>query len=524
MNLPRFLLPAVLLFTGLSSLQAQTQPTDIRYSISMNNPANHYIHVEMECENIRNNGLNVKMPAWTPGYYWLINYAKNVVNFRAKTATGKDLKWSKTNKNTWHIAAEGGKVTVSYDLYAFSQSVADAWVDTGFAYLPPAAVFMHPDGALQQASTVKVTPYAGWKQCYTGLNPLPGKDFTYTASNFDELYDCPFLLGNQYSTAKTINNIPHRLVLQDTAGIDVPGFFSDLEKMIKSANTLMGHVPYKHYTFLIMGEGRGGLEHRNSTAVFSGGPYGKKDSDSYKRWLNFLAHEYFHLYNIKAIRPIALGPFDYDKENYTNMLWVSEGFTVYYEYLILNRAGILNRQDVYNMLRSDIAAYENSPGHLFQSATASSFDTWLQFFNHNPNTAVTTISYYNKGCALGLLLDLKIRHETRNKKSLDDVMRHLYKEFYQEKQRGFKDEEFRQVCENIAGVKLDEIFDVYATTTAPIDYPKYLAYAGLEIDLTPGKAFPVVFDKTGSQKNLAIKDMDKMNELQTAINKSWVKN
>src|SRR5690606_13879786 len=107
-----------------------------------------------------------------------------------------------------------GKVTVSYDLYAFSQSVADAWVDTGFAYIPPAAVFMHPEGALQQPSTIKVTPYAGWKQCYTGLDLVPGKDFTYSANNFDELYDCPFLLGNQYSTAKSINNIPHRLVLQ----------------------------------------------------------------------------------------------------------------------------------------------------------------------------------------------------------------------------------------------------------------------------------------------------------------------
>ncbi|UYQ94850.1 hypothetical protein MKQ68_07060 [Chitinophaga horti] len=513
------LLPVFLL--AASTLSARQKPADIHFTVDAQRPGSAYFHVTMICENTGKDALRVKLPAWTPGYYWLINYAKNVVNFRAQSAAGKDLRWEKTNKNTWSIAGKG-PITISYDVYARTQSVADAWLDSTFAYLPPASLLMHPEGALSKASTVKMLLPSSWKSSFTGLEPVKGQSHTYYAQDFDELYDCPLLLGNQYATQTDIGGRQHRLVLQDTAGIDVPSFFADLQKMIRSANELMGAVPYKHYTFLIMGDGRGGLEHRNSTAVFSGGPYGRQNMAAYKRWLNFLTHEYFHLYNIKAIRPVALGPFDYDKENLTHMLWVSEGFTVYYEYLILNRAGLLTRQDVYDMLRGSITNYENSPGHLFQSATASSFDTWLHFFNRNAHTANTTISYYDKGCALGLLLDLKIRHETGNRRSLDNVMRQLYQEFYITKRRGFTDDEFRHVCETVAGCKLSEIFEVYATTTEPVDYTKYLAYAGISVDLTPGKPFPLVFGRSGHERPFTFRDMPGMDSLQRAINRSWV--
>ncbi len=166
------------------------------------------------------------------------------------------------------------------------------------------------------------------------------------------------------------------------------------------------------------------------------------------------------------------------------MLWVSEGFTVYYQNLILNRAGLFSRDEVLRHLQSNIARYENKSGHLFQSATESSLDTWIKFFSREGNTANTTISYYNKGAALGMLLDLKIRHETENRKSLDHVMRTLYQKYYKEKRRGFTDQEFREACESAAGCTLSEIFE-YASTVRDIDYAKYLAYAGLQIDVEP---------------------------------------
>jgi predicted metalloprotease with PDZ domain len=167
---------------------------------------------------------------------------------------------------------------------------------------------------------------------------------------------------------------------------------------------------------------------------------------------------------------------------------VSEGFTVYYEDVLLRRAGLLTRDEMLERAGANIARYENAPGHLFQSATESSFDTWIKFFTRTPNLATTTISYYDKGAALGLLLDLAIRHDSNNAHSLDDVMRALYKEFYQQKKRGFTDAEFREVCERTAGAPLPEIFDVYASTVKPVDYAKYLSYAGVEVDTTPTQA------------------------------------
>ena len=230
-----------------------------------------------------------------------------------------------------------------------------------------------------------------------------------------------------------------------------------------------------------MHDGRGGLEHTNSMTVFSGsGSF--SSPEGYKRWLDFIAHEFFHLYNVKTIRPIALGPFDYDRENYTKMLWFSEGVTSYYENLILNRAGIYSREEVLRELRNSIAGFENIPGKKYQSAAQASFDAWIYFLNRSENALNTTISYYDKGCAIGMLLDLAIRHETGNRKSLDDVMRSLYQVYYKGKMRGFTDEEFRETCEKTAGKALDEIFDIYVTTTGDIDYNKYLGYAGLSID------------------------------------------
>jgi len=169
----------------------------------------------------------------------------------------------------------------------------------------------------------------------------------------------------------------------------------------------------------------------------------------------------------------------------------------------LNRAGLMTRDEALERFRSTIAHYENVPGHLFQSATESSFDTWIQFFSRGENTANTTISYYDKGAALGMLLDLKIRSETKNRASLDDVMRTLYQTFYKEKKRGFTDKEFREVCERVAGCPLAEIFDVYAATVNDINYPKYFAYAGLEIDVEPKEVPGVWFgaatqDQSGS--------------------------
>ncbi|HWB92821.1 MAG TPA: hypothetical protein VG605_13250, partial [Puia sp.] len=225
-----------------------------------------------------------------------------------------------------------------------------------------------------------------------------------------------------------------------------------------------------------------------------------------QKMLSFIAHEYFHGYNVKRIRPVELGPFNYQRENRTNLLWVSEGFTVYYEYLLLRRAGIMSGEDVLHSLERNIAAYENTTGHQYQSLTEASYETW----SDGPfgGALEKTISYYDKGPVVGALLDLAIRDHTHNDSSLDDVMVRLYREFYQQKKRGFSDAEFRQVCEEVAGGDLGEVFS-YATTTRDLDYDKYLGYAGLRLE-RDGKVF-------------RIRPVDRPDSLQMAIREAWLR-
>jgi predicted metalloprotease with PDZ domain len=493
-----------IIFVLTASLGLGQMPEgSMAFIVSMERPTTHYFHVVFRCEGLKGETQDFKMPSWTPGYYRIMDYARNVVNFSAKDGTGNLLAWEKTSKNTWRVkSGKAAAIVVSYDVYAFTRFVAESYLDDSMGFILPAGIFMHMAGRLRHPVTVTIQPYKDWSRISTGLDPIDGKPNTFFAPDFDVLYDCPILLGNQEILSFEVRGIPHIFCVNSLGNFDRERFVADLKKMVEAAVAIIGEIPYSHYVFLVIGPGGGGLEHQNSVALTLN-PSSLNNPAGYKSWLSFVCHEFFHLYNVKRIRPIALGPFDYDKENYTNMLWVSEGFTVYYEYLILNRAGLMTREETLERFRSTIAHYENVPGHLFQSAAESSFDTWIQFFSRGENTANTTISYYDKGAALGLLLDLKIRNETKNRASLDDVMRTLYQTFYKEKKRGFTDQEFREVCEGVAGCPLAEIFDVYAATVNDIDYPKYLAYAGLEIDVEP-KEVPGVWlgaatqDQSGS--------------------------
>jgi predicted metalloprotease with PDZ domain len=471
------------LFIGCQ--QEQPQHITISYTVSMENPGTHYFHVEMNCTGIHGDFINLKLPAWTPGYYWILDFAKNVTRFNATDADGNPLKWRKVNKNTWRIE-KGGRAgfKVSYDVFAYRQSVAEPFLDDGRGFIAPTGVFMYTDEFPDQSVTVTVIPYHEWTSVNTGLDKVEGQDNTFRADNFDMLYDCPILAGDLEVSSFKVEGIEHTMAFEKPVELDITKYADDLAKIVLSATGVIGEIPYDHYTFLHMGRGGGGLEHSNSMAVFSSLWYDVTKSEGYKRWLAFIAHEYFHLFNVKRIRPVALGPFNYDRENYTRMLWVSEGMTVYYEYIILNRAGFMNRQEVLDAFTRTIRNFENAPGREFQSATSSSFDTWLNFFNRNNHTSNTTISYYDIGCALGMLLDLKIRYETDGSKSLDNVMKELYYFYHKEIDRGFTDEEFRSICEDVAGCPLDEIFE-YASTTTPIDYAKYLGYAGIRIDTEP---------------------------------------
>lgn len=470
---------------------AQKEQTNMSFVVTMEKPASQYYHVVLRCNNLKGQKQDLKIPAWTPGYYQIMNYAKSIENF---TVAG-GVAWNKPSQNIFSVLNKGAKsITVSYDVKASTRFVANAYLDDTRGYIVPGALFLYLDNELRHQVTVQVKPYKGWTNIVaTGLDSIPGKQNTFYANNFDVLYDSPFLMGELESLPPFyVKGKAHYFIGYQLGAFDRKQFMADLKKIVESSVAIIGDVPYNHYTFLAIGPGMGGIEHLNSTSLSFSNGEGFDSPEGRKRLYSFIAHEYFHHYNVKRIRPVELGPFDYAKENKTNMLWVSEGFTVYYEYLILKRAGLTNEEDVLKAFQSNIIAYENKPGHLFQSATQASYDTWSDGpFGRIGDEVNKTISYYDKGPVLGLMLDFKIRHETNNKQSLDDVMRLLYKKYYQIKKRGFTEAEFQMECEKIAGTSLTEVFS-YAATVMAVNYPKYFAYAGLTID-TVARALPGIY-------------------------------
>jgi predicted metalloprotease with PDZ domain len=414
-----------------------------------------------------------------------MDFAKNLEQLKATDETGKELKWEKTNDNTWRITSNNSNtVNLSYEIKTVRPFVATAYLDEVRAYILPAAVFLHIDKMINQPVQVIVVPDNKWNRVATGLDSLPGKKFTYTAPDFDILYDSPILVGNlEELTPFKVRGIAHRFIGFKLGDFDREQFMLDLKKVVEAAVNIIGHIPYKNYTFIAIGSGPGGIEHLNNTTFgFNGNNF--KNRDSYIRTLHFLAHEYFHHYNVKRIRPIELGPFDYDKGSRTKMLWVSEGLSVYYEYMVVKRAGLTTDAELFNAFRGNMMAFENKPGRLYQTLEQASYETWSDGpFGRTGDEVNKTISYYDKGPAVGLLFDFKIRQATNNNKSLDDVMRFLYKEYYQKKKRGFTEEELKNAFESVAGVSLAREFE-YITTTKELDYPTYLNYAGLTIDTT----------------------------------------
>jgi len=457
------------------------------FTVSMEQPGTHIFHVAFHCEGLKGTAQDFRMPVWSPGYYGIRDFAKNVQNFRAEDGHGKELKWEKA-ANAWKVETDNTPVlNLTYDVLATSTFVTDPYLGEDRGYIVGTGVFMYLAGQVAHPVTVEFKLNRNWTSIATGLDPVSRSNPNKVAApNFDVLYDSPILMGNLESLPPfEIKGVPHYFIgfKLGANNFNREQFMKNLKAVVAQGIAVIGEVPYTHYTFLGIGSGAGGIEHLNSTTVpFTGSPSLDTKAGAL-RTLNFLAHEYFHNFNVKRIRPVALGPFDYDKANLTNMLWVSEGFTSYYEYLMVARAGFMNQEELLDSYRKEISAYEGNTGHLFQSATKSSWDSWTQgpFGGRGRGGVSKSISYYNKGAALGLLLDFKIRHETKNKKSLDTVMQALYQKYYKQLKRGWTDDEFRAACEDVAAANLKEIFD-YASTTQDIDYDKYLGYAGLQLE------------------------------------------
>jgi predicted metalloprotease with PDZ domain len=454
---------------------------EIVIRLSMNEPWTHYFDVAISISGAPEGELDLVMPVWTPGSYLVREFARNVQEFSCVGAAGNKLRWEKTNKNTWRIYAGGAsEITVKYRVYAFEMSVRTSFLDDSHACINGASVFMYLEGFLKRPYRVAIDPYPGWNRISTGLDPVSGKSNEFLAPDFDTLVDSPIVIGNHEILRFDFRGIPHSIAVGGDGNYDPEKLRSDIHKIVETAIDVFGEIPYRHYTFIIhlSDNETGGLEHLNSSSLHVS-RWCFQPEESYRKFLALVAHEYFHVWNVKRIRPKGLGPYDYTRENYTRLLWMSEGFTNYYGNHLVRRSGLIRADKYLETLSKTISGYRQTPGRLIESAVDASFDAWIKFYRRDEHSPNASISYYVKGELIGLVLDLEIRHRTGTLKSLDDVMRLLYTRFYKECPRGFGEDEFRAACEEVAGGSLAEIFDDYVYGTKEIDFARCLLCAGL---------------------------------------------
>ncbi len=474
-----------LLFVSLSPAQSPAS-SDISFTVSMSRPWTHLLEVEMNVKVPANlnvpNETNLIMPVWTPGSYMIREFERHVQDFKAMDANGNPLEWSKADKNTWRIVTRGARQwKATYRVYANELTVRTNELNSDHAFWNNAALLMYPEGGLGKPSTLSIAPANNCKVA-TGLPPVAGQPNTFRAENFDILYDSPVEVSNFKQIDFEVRGVPHRIVIDGEGNYDPARMRADVQKIVETQVAMFGGIPYRDYTFILhlRANTGGGLEHLNSTAL----GFRRFNFATERGWQSFyglVSHEFFHLWNVKRIRPDVLGPFDYSKENYTKLLWVAEGITDYYGSLMVRRAGLISETGYLDSLARRIQDFQNTPGRLQMSAEEASFNSWIKEYRPDENSVNSQISYYDKGEMLGLLLDLEIRRRSNNAKSLDDVMRTLYSQFF-EKGRNYTPADFQKLCESMAGGSLEEFFARYVRGHDEHPYNQIFSAAGLRLE------------------------------------------
>lgn len=467
----------------LSKKAANFAEPEINYTVSMSKPWTHLLEVEMRFKPARmQDQTALKMPVWTPGSYLIREYARHVEDFAVRDGSGRDLAWRKTNKNTWQVDSKGSaELVVTYRVYSNELSVRTNELNDEHAFWNNGALLMFPDGHLRSPSNIKVIPYGDWKVA-TGLPRMAGQANTFRAADFDILYDAPFEVSNFNEISFTAGGKPHRYVVTGEGNYDLKQMAADTTKIVEEGVKIFGELPVDDYLFILNTRGGGGLEHLNSTAL-EWNKFGFKPEANYKRFLGLVAHEYFHLWNVKRIRPDALGPFDYENENYTRLLWLAEGGTSYYEGVLTRRAGLISDQQFLDEKASAIEQLQNRPGRFETSLEEASFDAWIKYYRQDQNSINNQISYYDKGDIVSMMLDVTIRTSSNGERSLDDVLRYLYNEFYK-KNRNYTPADLQRASEMMAGRSLSDFFDNYVRGRGEIDYNAILSGIGLKVNVT----------------------------------------
>ncbi len=479
---------------------------DIRYTIVPKDLAGHLFEVTLTVAAPDANGQAFSLPAWIPGSYMIREFARNIVHIRAE-AQGAAVALKKIDKHSWQAAPCAGPLTLRYEVYAWDLSVRAAHLDQSHGFFNGTSVFLRVEGQENLPHVVDIQrpqdeACASWRVA-TALPELKAKRYgfgTYVAADYDELIDHPVEMGNFALASFKAHGVPHDIVITGRVpNLDLPRLAADLKKICEAQIALFEpaskRAPMRRYVFmtLAVGDGYGGLEHRASTALICSRNdlpvVGKKEmSDGYRTYLGLCSHEYFHTWNVKRIKPAAFAPYDLRMESYTTLLWLFEGFTSYYDDLLLVRAGLIDEKDYFKLLAKTVNGVMRGSGRSRQSVAESSFDAWVKYYRQDENAPNAIVSYYTKGSLIGLALDLSIRSQTRGKKSLDDVMRVLWqrygRDFYEggeEGGRGVTEAEVEAIFDEVTGLSMKRTLRRFVHGTDDLPLAKLLAPFGVTL-------------------------------------------
>ncbi|MEA2203484.1 MAG: hypothetical protein QOE77_260 [Blastocatellia bacterium] len=481
-----------LLVVVVAPAAAQTNQFRVDYTVEVQNPEAGLFHVTADVKNIRQAELQLSLPTWTPGWYTIENYAKNILRFTIKDTRGKRLAHTLTRKQTWQVETAGrNRIVVEFDYRADTLGLNQAKITKDFAFFTGTQLFLMAEGHRASPSSVRFVIPTAWR-IISALRET-SDPFRYTAADYDTLVDSPTEMGRFDVVHFEVEGKPHYFVATPAGAFatEKAGKFTDLLAKVAVAQSAIFHgLPYEKYVYFYFflppeSNASGALEHQNSHVSFA--PPGNVAQP--ENMIGTASHEFFHTWNVKRIRPAEMWPYDYAREDETPLLWVSEGFTNYYGVVGTYRAGVTTKEAFLDRAAGAISDVENNPARNFISPAESSVSTWVGY-----DTPVAFgISYYVQGQNLGALLDLSIRHDTNGRASLDDVMRALYRDYYQ-RGRGFTMADMLGIIQGLTHRDYREFFSRYVWGVDVPPYETIYGYAGYHVERVSGKTPVFGFD------------------------------
>ena len=469
----------------------------IHYQVSMEEAFSHLFNITCHVNVRGHEKLVVSLPSWIPGSYLIRDFAKNIVQIKAFCG-GKELQMQKLDKDSWSVQTSGKPITVYYQIYARDLSVRTAFLDQFRAFFNGTSLFIRIHGLESKKHVVSISKpeWLDEKKNWKVATSMPQSHLDqfgfgdYTSASYDALIDHPFEISEFLQSSFRVQGVRHDVVVVGCPHANIRKICNDLKLIVKTQIKFWGELPVDRYTFLInaVSDGYGGLEHSHSTALICSKldlPTGTDENidDNYLRFLGLCSHEYFHLWNVKRLKPEKFSPYDLTKENYTELLWAFEGITSYYDDLMLCRAGLIDANRYLNLLAKTITTVKKTRGHSKQTLAESSYYAWTKFYKQDESAINTIVSYYTKGSLAALSLDLHLRKKTKGRTSLDTVMRALWKK-YGRTGIGIPEDGIEAVAAEVSGLNLKIFFDQTIRSTQQLPLKKLLSHAGIELHFT----------------------------------------